>query len=193
MKTPDKPDQDLMDILNHVHEHGWHKSRDLTTPRGLTPFDAYDKILAWHKKELGIPPNLVWGKHIRQGSEHTEWHTPCGCAYHPEPYPHVHACSDKHDRVKKKLGAIGTGWNDMVRELDMLKVERLESKRFGEEVIARDRVIDNLRSKVKVLREALEKLWEHTLHMGPGGIGLQNEAFDLTERALDQTKEESND
>ena len=45
--------------------------------------------------------NLVWGKHERSGKDHTEWYAPCGCGYHPEPYPHVHPCSKEHDRVAK--------------------------------------------------------------------------------------------
>jgi len=42
--------------------------------------------------------NLIWGEHLRDGSTHTEWHAPCGCAYHPNPFPHVHPCSDEHKR-----------------------------------------------------------------------------------------------
>jgi hypothetical protein len=42
---------------------------------------------------------LRWGEHDRDGSTHTEWHAPCGCAYHPEPTPHVHACAE-HAEVK---------------------------------------------------------------------------------------------
>lgn len=38
------------------------------------------------------PLNLTWGEHGRDGAQHTEWHAPCGCAYHPEPKPHVHQC-----------------------------------------------------------------------------------------------------
>lgn len=36
--------------------------------------------------------NLKWGKHWRGCKIHMEWHAPCGCAYHPEPEPHVHKC-----------------------------------------------------------------------------------------------------
>lgn len=43
-----------------------------------------------HKKR---PLNLVWALQLRDGHYHYEWHAPCGCAYHPEPQPHVHQCS----------------------------------------------------------------------------------------------------
>lgn len=36
--------------------------------------------------------NLTWGDHLRDGEPHTEWFAPCGCAFHPEPTPHVHRC-----------------------------------------------------------------------------------------------------
>ena len=42
--------------------------------------------------------DLVWGEHLRDGGRHTEWYAPCGCAYHPQPFPHVHPCSDEHKR-----------------------------------------------------------------------------------------------
>lgn len=41
------------------------------------------------------PLNLSWSEHERDAGKHTEWHAPCGCAYHPEPKPHIHPCS-KH-------------------------------------------------------------------------------------------------
>lgn len=39
------------------------------------------------------PLNLTWKTNLRDGKEHKEWTAPCGCAYHPEPYPHVHQCA----------------------------------------------------------------------------------------------------
>lgn len=41
---------------------------------------------------------LQWGEHERDGGTHTEWYAPCGCSYHPKPFPHVHPCSDGHRR-----------------------------------------------------------------------------------------------
>jgi len=46
--------------------------------------------------------NLVWGKHLRENKEYEEWHAPCGCSYHPEPNPHIHACSDEHNKSDTK-------------------------------------------------------------------------------------------
>lgn len=42
--------------------------------------------------------DLMWGDHPRDGGKHTEWHASCGCAYHPNPFPHVHPCGDNHKR-----------------------------------------------------------------------------------------------
>lgn len=36
--------------------------------------------------------NLLWLPNTRDGETHMEWSAPCGCAYHPEPQPHVHQC-----------------------------------------------------------------------------------------------------
>lgn len=36
--------------------------------------------------------DLQWGENKRDGEQHFEWHAPCGCAYHPQPGPHVHPC-----------------------------------------------------------------------------------------------------
>ena len=41
------------------------------------------------------PLNLVWRKNWRDFAHHSEWTAPCGCAYHPEPRPHIHQCN-KH-------------------------------------------------------------------------------------------------
>ena len=38
---------------------------------------------------------LEWGRNQRDGNVHTEWHAPCGCAWHPSPAPHWHPC-DQH-------------------------------------------------------------------------------------------------
>lgn len=38
------------------------------------------------------PLNLEWQPNTRNGETHMEWSAPCGCAYHPEPQPHVHQC-----------------------------------------------------------------------------------------------------
>lgn len=52
-----------------------------------------------------FPPRalgLTWGWNLRDGEDHQEWHAPCGCAYHPEPHPHVHPCSPQHDRATQR-------------------------------------------------------------------------------------------
>lgn len=50
---------------------------------------------------------LTYGKNKRAGDdrEHMEWHAKCGCAYHPEPFPHVHPCSDAHKRPDLHSGS----------------------------------------------------------------------------------------
>ena len=50
---------------------------------------------------------LTYGKNKRAGDdrEHMEWHAKCGCAYHPEPFPHVHPCSDAHKRPDLHAGS----------------------------------------------------------------------------------------
>ena len=50
------------------------------------------------------PLNLKWGKNVRGGDIHIEWHAPCGCAFHPEPSPHVHPCP-MHMTLKDWSGA----------------------------------------------------------------------------------------
>lgn len=47
-----------------------------------------------------IPLGLIWGENSKRepGKIHVEWHAPCGCAFHPDPFPHVHPCSDEHKR-----------------------------------------------------------------------------------------------
>lgn len=47
-----------------------------------------------------IPLNLSWGGNSKRepGKTHVEWHAPCGCAFHPDPFPHVHPCSYWHKR-----------------------------------------------------------------------------------------------
>lgn len=46
------------------------------------------------------PLSLTWGENPNRepGRVHIEWHAPCGCAFHPTPFPHVHPCSDEHKR-----------------------------------------------------------------------------------------------
>lgn len=44
--------------------------------------------------------NLTWRTNARDGADHREWTAPCGCAFHPEPSPHVHECS-RHIDVPK--------------------------------------------------------------------------------------------
>jgi hypothetical protein len=50
--------------------------------------------------ETEIPMDLTWGENRNREPEqtHLEWHAPCGCAFHPKPFPHVHPCSNEHKR-----------------------------------------------------------------------------------------------
>lgn len=43
---------------------------------------------------------LTWGENQNRepGQVHVEWHAPCGCAFHPQPFPHVHPCTNEHKR-----------------------------------------------------------------------------------------------
>lgn len=43
---------------------------------------------------------LAWGENPNRepGKIHIEWHAPCGCAFHPKPFPHVHPCTNEHKR-----------------------------------------------------------------------------------------------
>lgn len=43
------------------------------------------------------PISLEWGPNERPlGTDRPEWHAPCGCAWHPDPTPHIHFCSRNH-------------------------------------------------------------------------------------------------
>lgn len=59
-------------------------------------------LLRWdapvHREEKSL--GLSWGENkLRElGVTHVEWHAPCGCAFHPKPFPHIHPCSDEHKR-----------------------------------------------------------------------------------------------
>lgn len=59
---------------------------------------------AWTCPPCGLPPprelNLEWGKNLRDGEDHFEWTAPCGCAYHPEPAPHVHPCAKHREETR---------------------------------------------------------------------------------------------
>jgi hypothetical protein len=47
-----------------------------------------------------IPLGLTWGDNGNREPEqvHIEWHAPCGCAFHPTPFPHIHPCTNEHKR-----------------------------------------------------------------------------------------------
>lgn len=46
------------------------------------------------------PIGLEWGENGNRepGQIHIEWHAPCGCAFHPKPFPHIHPCTNEHKR-----------------------------------------------------------------------------------------------
>lgn len=86
----------------------------LMAAEGNTELDGKSEIYGWspayqaivelrHRaKTLAVyekadrPLRLSWAEHTRAHARHTEWHAPCGCAYHPEPEPHVHPCGEHH-------------------------------------------------------------------------------------------------
>lgn len=57
-------------------------------------------VLVAELRQLLEPPDgprpllLLWGEHERDGERHTEWHAICNCAFHPDPFPHVHPCEE---------------------------------------------------------------------------------------------------
>ena len=79
------------------------------------------------KQAVGRPHNLKWSKHLRGGKLHTEWYSPCGCSFHPEPSPHVHPCSTKHDRCHEVRLDERKGCRDEVK----LEMRRLGNNEKG--------------------------------------------------------------
>ena len=64
------------------------------------------------------PLNLKWGRHDGRGEYHIEWHAPCGCAYHPEPKPHMHPCI-KHAPIEAAPQGVAPqreGWQWVPKE-----------------------------------------------------------------------------
>lgn len=60
--------------------------------------DPFHSQVTPQNPKVEMPIGLVWGEHQRDGGTHTEWYAPCGCAFHPESFPHVHPCSAGHKR-----------------------------------------------------------------------------------------------
>jgi len=60
--------------------------------------DPFHSKVTSQNPKVGVPIRLIGGQHQRNGGTHTEWHSLCGCAFHPNPFPHVHPCSDGHKR-----------------------------------------------------------------------------------------------
>lgn len=52
------------------------------------------------KERTEKPLGLTWGDNTTREKDktHVEWHAPCGCAFHPTPFPHVHPCTNEHKR-----------------------------------------------------------------------------------------------
>jgi len=81
-------------------ECGFTGDRDLPTKvdalelENVRLSEERDHLLKW------LETGLTFGKNKRAGDEreHIEWHAKCGCAFHPEPFPHVHPCSEEHRR-----------------------------------------------------------------------------------------------
>jgi hypothetical protein len=99
------------------HEQGWLGSETHTCQKPLVnaypgiqicgcscTFPAAPETLP--ETDAALPLGLQWGEHQRGGGTHVEWYALCGCAYHPNPYPHVHPCSDAHKRLPTEEKAI---------------------------------------------------------------------------------------
>ena len=112
---------------------------------------------AWHASAAPEPMKearalrLFWGKHERDGEKHIEWYAPCGCAYHPEPEPHVHPCSEHRktgittepgegqpERVRRDTalhdlddGFQEGAWAEWIASFDKSKPTLYESARWG--------------------------------------------------------------
>lgn len=46
---------------------------------------------------------LAWRINVRGDKTHWEWTAPCGCAYHPEPSPHVHKCAEHEGEAPAEI------------------------------------------------------------------------------------------
>lgn len=80
---------------------------------GPSPQSAFEEGYEQAERDIAkvdseMPIGLIWGEHSRNGGTHTEWYAPCGCAFHPEPFPHVHPCSDEHKRADLHVGRLAT-------------------------------------------------------------------------------------
>jgi len=65
------------------------------------------------------PLNLVWTANWRDYTTHYEWTAPCGCAYHPEPQPHVHQCSahkttDTMESMQARIELLEKALNEII-------------------------------------------------------------------------------
>jgi hypothetical protein len=58
-----------------------------------------------------IPLGLTWGENPKRepSKVHIEWHAPCGCAFHPTPFPHVHPCANEHQRPDLAIVTVNKG------------------------------------------------------------------------------------
>ena len=79
---------------------------------------------------------LTWGENPRResGKTHIEWHAPCGCAFHPNPFPHVHPCSDAHKRTDlhgaEQQAQSGIDWHEYERRKASLREQNLSSDAY---------------------------------------------------------------
>lgn len=75
--------------------------------------------------KTGVP--LKWGKNRRGGKTHTEWHAPCGCAWHPKPKPHWHPCR-AHDGIRRVTLSISGPVLDEITVRDLIGKARDAAK-----------------------------------------------------------------
>lgn len=61
--------------------------------------------------------SLTWGTNTRDGRSHIEWHAPCGCAYHPQPSPHVHHCPAHWSMDRKTIEVLASALKKIAPEL----------------------------------------------------------------------------
>ena len=74
--------------------------------------------------QIPIMLGLTWGENPKRSTSdrtHIEWHAPCGCAFHPNPFPHIHPCSDEHKRPDLHGGEVV--WNEAIQVADSVLAE----------------------------------------------------------------------
>jgi hypothetical protein len=123
--------------------------------------DPFHSQLTPQNPKVEMPVGLQWGEHQRDGGTHIEWFAPCGCSYHPQPFPHVHPCSDAHRRDLEERAIVvaarewATAWGKVWDSDESATTEAVnevddKSKALHDAVLALEREIV-LRRRRKVM------------------------------------------